>query len=358
MDLASLGWNSHFQRAYEALDGAGLLPARVANENRGRCTLFTEAGLVRAHSAGALRHAAAPGELPVTGDWVAAQPCGEAEAVIQSVLPRASSVERRAAGPRPQRQVLAANVDVLFLVSGLDRDYNLGRIERYLAMALNSGARPVVVLNKCDCRADAADAVAEVEAIAAGAEVTLVSAKTGAGVERLLAHLQPGQTGAFLGSSGVGKSSLINRLAGWERQTVKDVREDDSRGRHTTTGRELILLDNGALLIDTPGLRELQLWTDESAVDAAFGDVEALAAACRFRDCTHGKEPGCAVQAALASGDLDPKRYRSCLKLQREAQYAALDRKVAVEKVKMANMFGSTKAFAALRREHKRKNNR
>ncbi len=358
MNSEFLGWNNHFQQTFDALNCPAAVPARVATENRGHYVLLTADAVLNAHVAGALRHVAAPGALPVTGDWVAAAPCGPAEAVIQHVLPRTSAVERRAAGPRPEKQVLAANVDVLFLVSGLDGDYNLRRIERYLAMAWDSGARPVIVLNKSDRHPDPAQAVAEVTAIAPGAGVLALSARTGAGVEALLAQLRPGQTAAFLGSSGVGKSSLINRLAGWERQTTREVREDDSRGRHATTGRELIALESGALLIDTPGLRELQLWTDESAVAATFDDVAALTAACRFRDCRHGDEPGCAVQAALASGDLDPKRYQSYLKLQREARYAALDRKTDIEKTKIAHMFGSTKAMAAFRREYKRKNNR
>jgi len=220
-------------------------------------------------------------------------------------------------------QVIAANVDTVFLVSGLDSDFNLRRIERALVAVWDTGAQPVVVLTKSDLSADVGNQVEAVEAIAAGAPVHAVSSKKGIGLEALGPYRRRGSTIALLGSSGAGKSTLINRLLGWDRQDTGAVRERDSRGRHTTTKRELIVLPDGGVLVDTPGLRELQLWEGEGGLDAVFADVTADASACRFRDCTHREEPGCAVRAAWAAGGVTPERVESYRKLQRELEHVA-----------------------------------
>jgi ribosome biogenesis GTPase len=243
-------------------------------------------------------------------------------ATIQQVLPRQSQFVRQAAGTVTAAQVVAANVDTVFLMSGLDGDFNLRRIERYLVTAWDSGAHPVVVLNKTDACADLAGAIAAVSAVAPKVPSHAISAMTGTGLEQLTPYLAPGQTVALIGSSGVGKSTLTNALLGTAQQATQAVRADDSRGRHTTTRRQLIPLPSGALLIDTPGLRELQLWSSGSGLADTFGDITALAAACKFRDCQHQDEPGCAVQAAIATGDLRLQRLLSYHKLQREQAWS------------------------------------
>jgi ribosome biogenesis GTPase len=252
------------------------------------------------------------------GDWVAL----EAGTRISAVLPRQSVFSRKEAGAVTREQVIAANIDVLFVVTGLDGDFNLRRIERYLLLAWESGAKPVVVLNKADLCSNTTQAAADVQALASGVPVAAISALHGSGVPEVEAHLTAGQTAAVTGSSGAGKSTLVNRLLGHERQRVQEVRADDSRGRHTTVRRELFLAPAGWLLIDTPGLRELQLWAASASVDLAFDDIAALAAQCRFRDCRHQGEPGCAV----ATSGIDESRLASYAKLQREL--AHLDRKL------------------------------
>jgi ribosome biogenesis GTPase len=227
------------------------------------------------------------------------------------------------AGERTEEQVVAANVDTIFLVSGLDREFNLRRIERYLTLAWGSGATPVVILNKSDISPDLESRVAEVQAVAVGVSIHPLSAALGLGLEQLAPYFAPGRTVALLGSSGVGKSTLINRLLGEDLLPVQSVRESDDRGRHTTSRRELVLLPSGALIIDTPGLREVQLWSDEEGVGGAFGDIEDLARGCRFRDCTHTHEAGCAVKEASTSGTLLPARLKSYRKLQRELRHLA-----------------------------------
>jgi ribosome biogenesis GTPase len=243
----------------------------------------------------------------------------EASATIHHLLPRRSAFQRRAAGGgAPSMQVVAANVDVALLVASLNGDLNPRRIERYLATAWEGGADPIVVLTKADLCADADALKAGIEAVTLGVPVHVVSAVTGQGLDALNQSLAPGQTAALLGSSGVGKSSLVNALAGTTLMATQPIREDDARGRHTTTHRQLVLLPNGRLVLDTPGMRELGLWDADAGVAATFAEVEALIAACRFRDCAHDTEPGCAVQAALADGGLDPARWRNDTKLQRE----------------------------------------
>ena len=316
MTLESLGWNDQFAEAFAPFKEQGLVPARVAVQHRGGYVVLTEDGELEAEAA---RRQVRSGELAGVGDWVALRLLPEGQAIVEEVLPRRTAFTRKETMDRTGEQIVAANVDTVFLVSALGQDLNLRRIERYLTAAWDSGAQPVIVLTKADLHPTAVpEAVADVESIAFGVPVHAVSNVTGEGLEALDTYLGAGRTVALLGSSGVGKSTLVNSLLGEERMATAEVREDDERGRHTTTHRELVPLPGGALLLDTPGMRELQLYADEEALDTAFADVAELAAECRFSDCTHEHEPGCAVQAALEDGRLAPERWESYRKLQAE----------------------------------------
>lgn len=320
MTLEQLGWTAREAEAFEPFATRGLRPARVIVGYGAAFRVYVDGEETLAEVSGRLRHdARTRRDLPAVGDWVAVRRNATgARATIQAILPRKSVFSRKAAGQETVEQMLAANVDTAFLVSGLDRDYNLRRIERYLAMTRESGAVAVIVLNKADLVDDVPDRVREVTAIAGGAPVHAISSKLREGLEALTPYLRPGQTVALLGSSGVGKSTLINQLLGVDRQVTCEVREADQRGRHTTTYRELVPLPSGALLIDTPGMRELQLWESSEPAASAFTDIASLAEGCRFRDCRHLSEPGCAVGAAAAAGTLSPARLESFRKLQDE----------------------------------------
>ena len=314
MQLEDLGWDSFFADAFQPYEQEGLIPARVAARHHGPCELLTEHGRLGGIPAGKLEGL----DLPAAGDWVAVRQLdGERKALIEAVLPRRTTFTRKEAWRRTVEQVVAANIDTLFLVTAFGQDLNARRLERYLVAAWDSGANPVIVVNKSDVAVDVAGDLAEVEGIAFGVPVFPVSAATGAGLEGLEPYLGRGRTVALLGSSGVGKSTLVNRFAGREVLATADTGKG-GRGRHTTTNRELVPLPGGALLLDTPGMREFQLWADEAVLDSTFADVAGLAADCRFADCTHLHEPGCAVQAALADGSLPADRFDSYLKLQRE----------------------------------------
>ena len=325
MTLEELGWNGAIAYSFEEFLAHGMKPARIVREHTHLYLTLGEDGELLAEVAGRFRHnAATKSDFPAVGDWVAIQARPEeGRATIHAVLPRRSAFVRKEAGARTEEQVVAANVDLVFLVCGLDGEYNARRIERYMTLAWDSGASPVVVLNKADACPNIDACVEEAESVAVGADVIAVSAATGAGIDALRAQVAPGKTAAFLGSSGVGKSSLINRLLGADRQATQAVREDDLRGRHTTTHRELLMTPSGGMVIDTPGMRELQLWSTEEGLQRSFEDIEAYAAQCRFGDCQHEGEPGCAVRAALETGSLDPARWQSYLKLKRELSYLA-----------------------------------
>jgi ribosome biogenesis GTPase / thiamine phosphate phosphatase len=326
-DLQDLGWDASWQDAFEPYEGQQLIPARVAVRHHGPCELFTEQGSIGGLPAGGLADA----ELPAVGDWVAARPLpGERKAVIEAVLPRRSTFTRKEAWRRTAEQVVAANVDTVFLVAALGLDLNPRRLERYLVAAWESGAQPAVVLTKADLEPEHAAAVLDVEAVAIGVPVHVISAVSGEGLDELDPYLGRGKTVALLGSSGVGKSTLVNRLAGREVLVTRELRAD-GRGRHTTTHRELVVLPGGGLFLDTPGMRELQLWADEEALEGIFEDVTELAAGCRFNDCAHDREPGCAVKAALAEGSLPVERWESYLKLQRELRFLAIRRDKALQ---------------------------
>jgi ribosome biogenesis GTPase / thiamine phosphate phosphatase len=316
MSLEKFGWNAFFAGEFARFAPSSAEPARVALSDRERFVLWTESGEREATVAGRLRHNSAG--WPAVGDWVAL----ESGSRIAAIMPRQTAFSRKQPGAVTQEQVIAANVEVLLIVSGLDDDLNLRRIERYLLLAWESGAVPVIVLNKADVCEDTRPAARSVGTLACGAPVVTISALQGWGLPGLEAHLQIGKTAALVGSSGAGKSTLVNRLLGREVQSVQEVRSSDSRGRHTTVRRELFLAPQGWLLIDTPGLRELQLWGGPESVELAFDDIAALAAHCRFRDCRHQDEPGCAVAAA----GIDPARLANYFKLNREL--AHLDRKL------------------------------
>ncbi len=318
IDLVELGWSAEWQRALDAVPHEDLSPARVAIQHRGSYGLQGADGDTTATLSGKLRHdAAAAAALPAVGDWVLVR--GE---IIHAVLPRRTRFSRRAAGGRTDEQIVAANVDTVFVVMGLDPDFNLRRLERYLIFAWESGADPVIVLTKADLATDADRRAAEVEHAAPGVPVHAVSGITGLGVDAIERRLSDHRTYAFLGSSGVGKTTLINRLAGLDLATGGLRR--DGRGRHTTTRRELLVLPGRAVIIDTPGLRELQVWEATRGIEGAFADIGSLAGACRFSDCRHAGEPGCAVAAAIAGGTLDPARLASLRKLEREAAHARI----------------------------------
>jgi len=356
LNLNELGWSEHFAAAQAAVAAPNLVPARVARQDYGCYLVFAEKGELVADVRGRLRHEAqGPADLPAVGDWVAVQPWpGEAKATICAVLPRRSCISRKTAGARTDEQVLAANVDTLFLMVGLDRDFNPRRVERYLTFAWESGASPVILLNKADLCKDVEDRVLAIETIACGVPVHALSALAGDNVEAIRGYFVEGRTAAFLGSSGVGKSTLINALIGEERQEVGAVRESDGRGRHTTTRRELVFVPAGGMIVDTPGMRELQLWADEDAAGRTFGDIETLARRCRFRDCTHRTEPGCAVQAALDDGELDAGRLESYRKQQRELAYLARRQNESARRIEQAKWKSIHKQIKELDKTDKR----
>lgn len=312
--LEDLGWTPFFAEELARHDDDNLIPARVGRRHHGPCVLLTADGEIGGIPAGRLPEDG----LPAVGDWVAARRLpGERKAVIEAVLPRRTAFTRKEAWRRTAEQVVAANVDTVFLVTSFGPDLNPRRLERYLTMAWESGARPVIVVTKLDLAADPEGDLLPVEAIAFGVAVHTVSGVTEEGLESLRPYLGRGQTVALLGSSGVGKSTLVNALAGREVLVTREVRSD-GKGRHTTTHRELVPLPGGALLLDTPGMRELQLWEAPDGLATTFADVEELAVACRFADCAHETEPGCAVRAAIEDGNLDPGRLESFRKLERE----------------------------------------
>jgi len=343
--LTGLGWDDAFAAAFEAIGpGANVEPARVAIEFNYLYRVWTAGGDLEAAIAGRLKHRAARrSELPAVGDWVAVRRRpGLDRGAIVAVLPRRSAFSRRMAGAVTDEQVVAANVDVVFIVMGLDPDFNLRRLERYLLLARESGAAPVVLLTKPDLSDGVEDQRAQAAAVAGTAPIRVVSPKLHHGLEQVTAHLTPGRTGALLGSSGVGKTTIINRLIGGDVRRTQEVREADSRGRHTTSHRELIVLPNGGLLIDTPGMRELQLWDVGGAVRETFDDVEALAEGCHFTDCRHRDEPRCAVKAAVEDGRLDVPRLDSYRKLQDELAVLARqrDERAQLEEKRRARILG------------------
>lgn len=323
-DLVRYGWNQTLADQFASYAAEGLIPGRIAREHTHLYRVYTAGGDLLARVTGRFRHEArGRQDFPTVGDWVAVRPAagavkGAGNAQIHGLLPRKSRFSRKIAGASPEEQVVAANVDTIFLVSALDGDFNLRRLERYLVVARESRARPVIVLNKADLCADVSEAVTAVQTIAPDIPAHAISCLRAEGLDQLAAYLRRGKTVALLGSSGVGKSTLINTLLGEERQRIRDVRAGDRRGRHATTNRELIVMPGGALMIDTPGLRELQLWEIEDGLQDTFDDIEALAPECFFRDCQHLEEPRCAVKAAAGDGRMSTAHLESYHKLKRE----------------------------------------
>jgi len=325
LNLQSLGWNDSFEQHFAPYKEEGYSVGRVALEHKHIYRVFTAHGELLAEVAGKVRHQAIGREdYPAVGDWVVIRPrWEEGKATIHAILPRRSKFSRKVAGLATEEQIVATNISTVFLVNALNNDFNLRRIERYLIMAWESGANPVIILSKADLCENPDDKIAEVESVAIGVPVHAVSVIDRQGIDQLHGYLRTGETVALLGSSGAGKSSLVNCLVGAELQAVNEVRHGDDRGRHTTTHRELILLPQGGCLIDTPGMRELQLWEGDAGFQGTFEDIEALALECFFNDCTHEREPRCAVKAALADGRLDPSRFENYKKMQRELAYLA-----------------------------------
>jgi ribosome biogenesis GTPase len=341
--LKRWGWNDDWAERFSKFAARGCLPGRVSVEHRGLYHYHGRNGEGVASVSGRLRHLAiGRADFPVVGDWVALNASANGgPAVIEAVLDRTNKLSRKSAGESGDEQLLAANLDVLFLVTSLNLDLNPSRLERFLAAAALPGCQAVLLLTKSDLCDSPAAAVADIRARLGNVPTHAVSALTGDGLEALAPYLNSGRTAAMLGTSGVGKSTLLNRLLGLDRQAVSPVRADDDRGRHTTTRRELVALPSGGLLIDSPGIRELQLWAEAADVDAAFNDLARLAEGCPFTDCSHVHEPGCAVLRAMAEGRLDRSRYDSFLKLLRELAFeeartdsrAARERKEQVRRI-------------------------
>jgi len=324
MKLEELGYGEPYRSGFEGEHAAGEVPARVVSASREQYVLWAESGVLHASISGRLRHGADEGALPVVGDWVAARldPSG-LRASVSRVLPRRSSLARKRVERSSALQVMAANIDVVFVVTALNQDFSPRRLERALALIWEGGAQPVVLLTKLDQCEDPSSYLEEAQAVALGVPVHAVSVLAGLGLEVLSRYLQPARTVALIGSSGVGKSTLVNHCLGEERAAISEARAADDKGRHTTTARELFLLPSGALLIDTPGMRELGLADADSGMSATFADIDELALRCRFGDCEHTSEPGCAIQAAIASGELDPARFSAYGRLQRELAFEA-----------------------------------
>lgn len=323
MDLKELGWNEFLEKHFNEIKTDGIFPARISRVQRERYWIYCSAGELKAEIPGKFRFkAVSVSDFPVVGDWVTAKIRPEDDlAIIESVLPRFSKFSRKVAWHKTDEQVLAANVDIIFIVNGLDNDYNVRRIERYLALVRESNAEPVIVLNKTDMCSDVQEKIEEVRSVSSGVNLLTLSALNHEGIEEIKKYIKKGTTAAFIGSSGVGKSTIINCLLGREKQKVGAVRESDSHGRHITTSRELIMLPGAGNVIDNPGLREIQIWAEESNLDEAFDDIKALAINCKYKDCSHTNEPGCAVRYAMETGGLDDKRFQSYVKLKKEVRY-------------------------------------
>ena len=321
--LQELGWNEHFEKHFQPFKQQGFEPGRVSIENRDNYLVYTQNGESMAEVTGKLLYNANDSsDLPKVGDWVVMSMFdSNSNGIIHEILPRKTWFSRKVAGKKTEEQIVASNIDFVFIVQSLDDDFNLARLERYLVMVYEGGAQPIIVLNKIDLRDDFNEYVEKVKHTAGGTTVLPVSAKTDYSIAEFKQQLKQGQTYAFVGSSGVGKTTLINKIIGEDVFETADVREKDAKGRHITTRRQLIFISGGGLLIDTPGMRELQLWESEEGLEDVFDEFSNLAEACRFSDCTHTNETGCAVIGAVEDGQIAEERYTSYLKLRKELNY-------------------------------------
>lgn len=350
--ITHYGWSEALALAFAPHAEAGHIPGRVVVQQRNGYLVMTDQGELRAKPSGRLRHEAREIGHPAVGDWVAMSVnTAERTATIHAIVPRRTAFIRRAADSLQAPQIVAANIDLAFIVTSMNGDLNPRRIERYLAAAWQSGARPVVVLTKADLQGEATAQAAEIEALAAGCPVVSVSARQGVGLDTLLAHLAPGETCVLIGSSGVGKSTLVNALLGEQRMATQAVREADHKGRHTTSHRELVLLPGGGLIVDTPGVREIGLVDADEGVGVVFDDIERLTETCKFSDCAHANEPGCAVRGAIESGALDPDRWASFQKLSQEL--AAMEEKAerAARDAERRRLGGLQKVYRATKKD-------
>ena len=326
MNLTELGWSPFFQQQLTP-DELKLLPARVFRQDTNQYHLLSAQGKMVGVLPGKFRQEAlSKADLPTVGDWVVVSPIDSDETdrvQIEKLLERKSKFSRKEAGEVHDEQVVASNIDTVFIVSALDRDFNLHRIERYLLLSWTSGALPVLILNKSDVCKNIEKKVRDLEVIAMGSPIHVMSAKDNSGLDPLRGYLTTGSTCAFLGSSGVGKSTIINELLGYEKFDTGEVRSDDSRGRHTTTFREMVETTGGGMIIDTPGMREIQLWADNVSLAHSFQDIETLAASCKFSDCKHDTEPNCSITKAVSNGDLKPERLARYFRLSQELEHFA-----------------------------------
>jgi ribosome biogenesis GTPase / thiamine phosphate phosphatase len=331
MQLELAGWDHSWSESLRAVASSDMHAGRVASANREQYSLFSEFGEVSAEASGVLLFRAEEGGLPAVGDWVGFRQHAPGDlAIIHHILPRRTKFSRRAAGRLAREQVIAANVEVVFVVVGLDRDYNPRRIERYVSAISRSSAQSVIVLNKVDLCADLQARLAELRTVVPETRVMCTSALNCEGTTALHDLLHPARTAALVGSSGVGKSTIVNVLLGDSVQRTRETRESDQRGRHTTTQRELFVLPRGGLVLDTPGMRELQIWDSHSPLENTFEDIEQHARSCAFRDCSHQVEPNCAVREAIVSGGIDSGRWNSYLKLQKELRHRAIEEDIHV----------------------------
>lgn len=345
MQLRNLGWDSHFQDQLNELDTSELLVGRVIKTDGSKCDIINQDGVIRARVPGRMRDTIPP----AVGDWVLIKPL-EIGHEIYRVLEPKNRISRKAAGRDIRQQVVASNVDYVFIVMGLDGDFNIRRLERYLIMVTSSGSTPVIVLNKTDISPNVDEMVEKVCTVSREVPILTVSVLNGDGLEDIREYLIRGSTAVLVGSSGVGKSTLINALLGCEAQRTDNVREKNSRGRHVTTHRELFIIPNGGVIIDNPGIREIQLWGEISDMEEPFQDITELSAGCRFNDCQHLSEPGCRVKLAIENGELSHKRYESYLKLRKELQHLARKQTMSSEAAERSRWKGIKKNAQGYRR--------